>query len=107
MLNDATYFLAVTVLALVALGTRLSGALLMARVRPTPRVETFLQGMSVSVIAALVASSLTTMDLKAFAATGGAIVVAALTRSVVWAMIAGMIVAAGYPHVVSFGGTPA
>lgn len=99
MLSDGSYIIAVCVLALVALGTRLSGALLMARVRPTPRLETFLKGMSVSVIAALVASSLATMDLKAFVATGGAIAVAALTRGVVWAMIAGTIVAAAYPQI--------
>lgn len=99
MLSDFSYIAAVAVLALVALGTRLSGAVLMAWVTPTPRMEKFLQGMSVSVIAALVASSLVSLDLKAFAATCGAILVAALSRSVIWAMLAGMIVAALYPQV--------
>lgn len=99
MLSDWSYILAVALLGLVALGTRLSGAILMARVTPTPRVEKFLQGMSVSVIAALVASSLVAADLKTFVATGSAIVVAALTRSVIWAMIAGIIVAAAYPQI--------
>lgn len=99
MLSDGSYILAVAVLALVALGTRLSGAMLMARVTPTPRVERFLGGLSVSVIAALVASSLAMADLKAFAATVSAVFVAAFSRNVIWAMIAGMIVAAAYPQI--------
>lgn len=99
MLSDSSYFVAVAVLALVALGTRLSGAVLMARVTMTPRIERFLGGVSVSVIAALVASSLATTDLKALAATVSAIFVAAFSRNVIWAMIAGMIVAAAYPQV--------
>ncbi|MEL7524549.1 MAG: AzlD domain-containing protein [Pseudomonadota bacterium] len=97
MLSDWSYLIAVTVLALVALGTRLSGALLMAWVTPTPRIERFLEGMAVSVIAALVASSLVTMDFKTFVATGSAMLVAAFSRNVIWAMLAGMIVAAAYP----------
>lgn len=97
MLSDWSYLIAVTVLALVALGTRLSGALLMAWVTPTPRIERFLEGMAVSVIAALVASSLVTMDIKTFVATGSAMFVAAFSRNVIWAMLAGMIVAAAYP----------
>ncbi|MEM8702878.1 MAG: AzlD domain-containing protein [Pseudomonadota bacterium] len=99
MLSDGSYIIAVSVLALIALGTRLSGAFLMAWVTPTPRIEKFLQGMSVSVIAALVASALVTADLKTFVATCSAIFIAALSRSVIWAMIAGMIVAAAYPQV--------
>ncbi|WP_306144273.1 AzlD domain-containing protein [Roseibium sp. MMSF_3412] len=98
MLSDWSYILAVALLGLVALGTRLSGAVLMAWVTPTPRVEKFLQGMSVSVIAALVASSLVAADLKTIVATGSAIVVAAGSRSVIWAMVAGIIVAAAYPQ---------
>lgn len=97
MLSDWSYLMAVTVLALVALGTRLSGALLMAWVTPTPRIERFLEGMAVSVIAALVASSLVTMDIKTFVATGSAMFVAAFSRNVIWAMLTGMIVAAAYP----------
>lgn len=100
MLSDWSYLIAVTVLALVALGTRLSGALLMAWVTPTPRIERFLEGMAVSVIAALVASSLVTMDIKTFVATGCAIIVAAFSRNVIWAMLAGMIVAAAYPLII-------
>ncbi|WP_420334091.1 AzlD family protein [Roseibium sp.] len=99
MLSDWSYILAVALLGLVSLGTRLSGAVLMAWVTRTPRVEKFLQGMSVSVIAALVASSLVAADLKTFVATGSAIVVAAVSRSVIWAMIAGIIVAATYPQI--------
>ncbi|WP_421979805.1 AzlD domain-containing protein [Roseibium sp.] len=99
MLSDGSYFVAVAVLALVALGTRLSGAVLMARITMTPRIEKFLGGVSVSVIAALVASSLAGMDLKALAATVSAIIVSAFSRNVIWAMIAGMIVAAAYPQV--------
>ncbi|MEO1113830.1 MAG: AzlD domain-containing protein [Pseudomonadota bacterium] len=97
MLSDWSYLIAVTVLALVALGTRLSGALFMGWVTPTPRIERFLEGMAVSVIAALVASSLVTMDIKTFVATGSAMFVAAFSRNVIWAMLAGMIVAAAYP----------
>ncbi|MEM7300204.1 MAG: AzlD domain-containing protein [Pseudomonadota bacterium] len=100
MLSEGSYLIAVAAMALVVLVSRLSGAFVMAWVTPTPRVEKFLEGMAVSVIAALVASSLVTADTKTFVATGCAVIVAIFLRNVIFAMIAGMLTAAAFPHII-------
>jgi len=102
MLNDGSFVIAVAVLAATAFATRLAGVVLMAWVPPGPRVERFLEGLAVSVIAALVASALVTADIKTVAAILVAIALMALTRSIIWAMLAGMVAAATYPLVMSF-----
>ncbi|MEO1193618.1 MAG: AzlD domain-containing protein [Pseudomonadota bacterium] len=93
-------FLAVTlVMAGVALFTRLSGALMMSWVKPTPRVERFLLGMSVSVIAALVASALAQQaSLSNTIAIGVALLAMWIGRNVIWAMAAGMLSSAALYH---------
>ncbi|WP_299472570.1 AzlD domain-containing protein [uncultured Roseibium sp.] len=101
MLSDGSYILMVTVMAAAAFLTRIAGSVFMAWVALTPKSERFLEGLSVSVIAALVASLLMSGDVKTGVATLLALIAMALFRSVVWAMLAGMICAAAYSFVFS------
>lgn len=84
----------VFVLAGAAFFTRMAGPALFARLPSDPRVERFLNGLSVSVIAALVASGLAIGGPSEWAAALCAVVAMAITRSVVWAMVAGVSCAA-------------
>lgn len=101
MLTDWSYVVAVTIMAAAAFATRIAGPVLMSWVTPTERTERFLRGLSVSVIAALVASLLVHADTKTILATALAITVVGLTRSVVGAMFAGMVAAALFPLLVA------
>ncbi len=101
-MSDTEFLLAVLVTALAVLATRIGGAALMAKVPAGPKVERFLEGLSVSVIAALVASLLIEAETRIIAATLVAVAAMALTRSVNWAMFTGIATAATYPFVQSF-----
>jgi len=101
MLNDWSFTLAVAIMAVAAFATRIAGAVLMSRVTPTAKTERFLEGLSVSVISALVASQLMTSDVRNAAAVVVAILVMLFTRSVVWAMFTGMITAAAIPFIIA------
>jgi uncharacterized membrane protein len=90
MLSNGTFLIAVLIMAAAALVTRLAGAILMSRVRTTRSTDLFLEGLSASVIAALVASMLAQSDLRDAMAVVVASVVMLATRSVIWAMLAGM-----------------
>ncbi|MEM9634558.1 MAG: AzlD domain-containing protein [Pseudomonadota bacterium] len=89
-MSNSTFLLAVLIMALAAYATRIAGAVLMSRVRTTRSTNLFLEGLSASVIAALVASLLAQSDLKDAMAVFVAIVVMLATRSVIWAILAGM-----------------
>ncbi len=97
MLSDWTFILVLAIMAAATFATRIAGAAAMSRVTPTPRARRFLEGLSVSVIAALVASQLMTADVRNAVAVAIAVLVMLLSRSVVWAMFAGMISAAAVP----------
>lgn len=101
MISDGSFALALGLMAIAVFATRIAGAVLMARVTPSPRVERFLEGLAVSVVSALVASSLVTAEAKYAVAVLIAIAATVITRSVIWAMCAGMIAAAMLPHIVS------
>ena len=58
MPSDLSAALAIALIAVVTYGSRIAGALVMSRITISPRVERFLDGMSISVIAAIVASML-------------------------------------------------
>lgn len=94
MAGDQTTWLAIAMVAAVAFASRLAGPMLMARIGVSPRIERFLDGLSTSVIAALVASIIAGSGPR----EGAAVLIAALvmlaTKSAVWAMVAGMAVAA-------------
>lgn len=96
------FYLALAVMALAVFATRIFGALLMSRVPTGPKVERFLEGLSVSVIAAMVASLLIEADSRIIVATLIATVVMAFTRSMNWAMLTGILTAAIYPLLLDF-----
>lgn len=100
MPSDASITMAIAVMTAVVFGTRVAGAIFMSWIAPSAKIERFLDGLAVSVIAALVASLLTAGDVKLTVSVVLAIVVMALSRSVVWAMLTGMLSAAVYQQVV-------
>ncbi|MEM6676831.1 MAG: AzlD domain-containing protein [Pseudomonadota bacterium] len=93
MLSDTSFLIALALMTVATLLTRMSGPVLMAHVRLTPRVERFLEGLAVSVVAALVASNLVGTPANTVPVLG-AVLVMLLTRSAIWAMLAGMVIAA-------------
>lgn len=95
---DWPFLWLVGAMAAAVLTTRFAGAFLMAWQTPSKRTDRFLEGLSVSVIAALVASLLVHADARIVVATVIALGVTALTNSTVWAMLTGMVVAAVFPH---------
>jgi len=95
--SDGAFILAVVIMTAAAFATRIAGAVLMSWVTPTARTERFLDGLSASVIAALVASQLMSAEANNSAAVVMAIIVVLLTQNVVWAMLGGMVTAAAYP----------
>ncbi len=94
----STSVAAILLIALATYATRLAGPLMMSRVSMTPRIERFLNGLSTSVIAALVASILAQHSLREAAAVAIACVVALLTGSSAKAMLAGIALAAGWRY---------
>jgi branched-subunit amino acid transport protein len=91
--NDLTAWTAILLVAALTFASRLIGALLMSRVDASPSLERFLDGLSVSVIAALVASILAQGGLREASAVGIAALIMFKSKSAVWAMIVGMTVA--------------
>lgn len=91
-----TAYLAIAVMALVTLSTRLGGAFVMRFVTLSPRVTGFLEAMSASVLAAIVATFIVNNGTREALAVGIAILVMLATRSAIWAMFAAMAFAAGF-----------
>ena len=101
MPSDLSAALAIALIAAVTYGSRIAGALVMSRITISPRVERFLDGMSISVIAAIVASMLAQNGPREAAAVALAVLVMLGARSAVWAMLAGVACAAAWSYVVS------
>lgn len=93
-MSETSFLITLAILTAAALSTRIVGAVLMTAVKPSPRVERFLEGLSTSVIAALVASQMIDADTERFAAVGVAVLIVLATRNVVLAMAGGMLFAA-------------
>ncbi|MFN3172186.1 MAG: AzlD family protein [Hyphomicrobiales bacterium] len=91
-----TAYLAIAVMAFVTLGTRLGGAFVMRFVTLSPRVTSFLEAMSVSVLAAIVVTFIVNNGTREALSVGVAILVMLATRSAIWAMFAAMAFAAGF-----------
>jgi uncharacterized membrane protein len=85
---------AVLLLAAVTLATRVGGVWLMSYFRITPRVETFLKYMSVSVLTAIVAPATWRAGPHIWLGVATAALVMAATRSALGAMFAGTALAA-------------
>jgi uncharacterized membrane protein len=96
MVDAPTAYLAIAVMAVVTLGTRLGGAFVMRFVALSPRVTSFLEAMSASVLAAIVATFLVTNGTREAVAVSVGILVMLATRSAIWAMVAAMALAAGW-----------
>lgn len=94
MLSSVTAFAAIGMIAAITFASRMAGAMLMSRVSVSPRIERFLNAVSVSVIAALVASIVAQNGLREAAAVALAAVVVLGSNSAVWAMASGMAFAA-------------
>lgn len=96
MVDATTAYLAIAIMALVTLGTRLGGAYIMRFVTLSPRVTGFLDAMSASVLAAIVATFVVNNGTREGLAVGAAILVMLATRSAVAAMVAAMAFAAAW-----------
>jgi uncharacterized membrane protein len=96
MVDAPTAYLAIAMMTLVTLGTRLGGAFVMRFVTLSPRVTGFLEAMSASVLAAIVVTFLVNNGTREAIAVGVAILVMLATRSAIWAMFAAMAFAAGF-----------
>lgn len=86
--------LAIAVMGLVTLATRVGGASLMRYVPLTPAVEGFLASLSSSVIVALIVTVLARGGLRELAAVACAVAIMWLARSPALAMAAGVTAAA-------------
>ncbi len=96
MMHDLTPWLAVLVMAGTVLALRYSGFAIMSFVQITPRIELFLEKMSISVLVALVATSVSTGGLRTTAAVGIGIAVMFLSKSPIAAMLAGIAAGAAW-----------
>ncbi len=91
---DLAVYAAIGLMALVTFATRTLGAAIMARVGSSPRITAFLDALSASVLAAIVANALAQGGLREAAAVGLAALVMFGTRSAVGAMLCAMAAAA-------------
>lgn len=87
---------AILLASALTLATRLSGPIVMAWLPMSPRVERFLQNLSLAVLAALVATMLARGGMREAASVAVAVGVMLTTRKSIWAMGAGMICAAAW-----------
>ncbi|MCK0097010.1 AzlD domain-containing protein [Yoonia sp. F2084L] len=83
-------------IAAITFASRIAGPLLMTNIIISPRIERFLNALSVSVIAALVASIVAQNGLREGAAVGLAAFIMLGSKSAVWAMVSGMALAAAW-----------
>lgn len=99
MPTDASIATIIVVVALITFASRIVGPFMMIRIGASPRVTRFLDGLSVSVVAALVASMLAQGTLRDGAAVAVAAVVMLATRSATSAMLAGILCAAAWSFI--------
>ena len=99
MAGEGPMLVAILGMALVTYLTRAGGVLLMGIVPVTPRVEAFLRYLSSSVLVALVVPAvLASRDPASFVAVAVTVLVMALSRQLVAAMLAGIVGAALLRH---------
>ena len=101
MPNDFSALVAIALIAALTYGSRIAGALVMSRISTSPRIERFLDGLSVSVIAAVVASMLAQDGPREAAAVALAALVMLGTSNAVVAMLAGVLCAAAWSFLIS------
>ncbi|WP_420345670.1 AzlD domain-containing protein [Pelagibius sp.] len=89
MADSLSIFLAIAVMALTTLATRLLGPVVVSRFKMTRALEHFLTALCSSVIVAIVATVVAQGGWREAAAVAVAAGVMVITRSAVWAMLAG------------------
>jgi uncharacterized membrane protein len=94
MVSDATAVVAVLLLALVTLATRLAGVGIMSYVTITPRIEAFLKYMASGVLIAIVVPNALSASPRIWIAVAAAALVMIATRSALTAMLIGTALAA-------------
>ena len=99
MPSDLTVWAAILIIAAITFLSRITGSVLMSKVKVSPRVDRFLDALSVSVIAALVASVLAQNGLREAVAVATAALIMLRFKSAIWAMLTGIIVAATWSFV--------
>ncbi len=90
MSGELTPWTAILVIAGVTFFNRVAGPLMMSHIETSARVERFLDAMSVSVVASLVASILAQGGWREVAAVALSSLVMMRSKSAVWAMLAGI-----------------
>lgn len=96
LVDPRVAYAAIAMMTLVTLSTRLGGAVIMRFVALSPRVTRFLEAMSASVLAAIVVTFVVRGGSREIAAVGVAMLVMLAVRKPVWAMLAALLVAAGW-----------
>jgi uncharacterized membrane protein len=92
--EHATAIVAVVLMTLVTMATRFSGVWIMSFVAITPRIEAFLKSLAVSVVIAIVVPATLHASPRIWLAVAAAVIVMALTRSALGAMLVGAALAA-------------
>jgi uncharacterized membrane protein len=95
MVDNVSAVVAILLLTLVTIMTRVSGVWIMSHVRITPRIEAFLKYMAASVLISIVVSATLAATPRIWLAVGVAVVVMVVTRSALAAMLIGTVLAAG------------
>ncbi|MDA7963560.1 AzlD domain-containing protein [Ruegeria sp.] len=90
MASELTPWAAILVIASVTFLNRIAGPIMMKHIETSAKVERFLDAMSVSVVAALVASILAQGGWREVIAVGISAMVMMRFTSAVWAMVAGI-----------------
>lgn len=101
MTNDTALILAIVLIAGLTFASRIAGPLLMTKMAASPKMERYLDALSVSMIAALVASSVAQTGWREAVAVLVAASVMLGGKNALWAMAAGMVLAAGWSGLLS------
>lgn len=86
--------LAITFIALLIYMTRILGVVVMAQVPQSPRLKRFIDTTAICVIVGMVATILIQAGSREFIAAAGAASTMLLVRNALWAMAAGISIAA-------------
>ena len=89
MVDNVSAVVAILLLTLVTVTTRVSGVWIMSHVRITPRIEAFLKCMAASVLISIVVSATLAATPRIWLAVAAAVVVMIVTRSALAAMLIG------------------
>ncbi|MGD1924368.1 MAG: AzlD domain-containing protein [Paracoccaceae bacterium] len=95
-MSEPLAWLAVAMMAATLFALRYAGFAIMRYVRITPKIELFLEKMSVSVLVAIVASSLVTGGFRTAAAVAFGVATMLATKSPVAAMLVGIGIGAAW-----------